>query len=399
MDRFDKLYSDQGNRIEGSAIRAILSVTQQPGIISLAGGLPSDDAIPVEIIAKLANEAILETPAHALQYSVTEGLLHFRKFLSEWMEKRYGMKYSTDEILITTGSQQAIELTAQMLINPGDSVVIERPTYLAALQIFKKIGATLIEVDCDNEGMIPESLEKILKKNSVKLIYTVPDHQNPAGYELSISRRETLAALSNTYKVPLFEDGAYREIRFSGKPLPPIVKFDDSNHRTILFASTASKILSPGLRVGWVFGPKELINKMALLKQSVDVHTAGLNQEIVYGYLSGGYFETHLPNIIKLYKNKAQLMDTMLKEHGSDVFDWHTPNGGLFIWAKTKKKIDTTKILPDIVKKYKVAYVPGATFFAHNPDKQTLRLNFSKPTEKQIREGIKRLVQGLVNWR
>lgn len=394
MDQFINNLSTRGKAIEGSAIRSILSVAGQPGIISFAGGLPNDDAIPENIIASITDEVLHTSKQAALQYTGTEGLLPFRTYLSEWMNSRYATSYTPDETLITTGSQQAIDLAAEVLLNPKDVVIVERPTYLAALQIFRKIGATLVEAECDKDGMIPASVEKLLKSQSVKLIYTIPDHQNPSGIEMNETRREELASLALTYNVPLFEDGAYREIRFRGKPLRPIASYDKKNE-IVLLAQTASKILSPGLRVGWIQGPKELINKMALLKQSVDVHTSGLTQEIVYHYLADGHFEKQLPSIIKLYTQHANAMDKALKTYGNDILEWHMPNGGMFIWAKVKKHVDTSKVLMKIVHEYKVAYVPGATFFAHKPDTTTLRLNFSKPTMSQIEEGIKSLAQGM----
>lgn len=391
MDRFSSLYSSRGNAIEGSAIRAILAVTQRSDIISFAGGLPSEQTIPAELIKQLTQEILTENPYPTLQYSLTEGLTHFRQFLADWINKRYKTTYTIDEVRITTGSQQAIDLVADALINPGDIVLIERPTYLAALQIFRKVGARFVEAECDEDGMIPESAEKLLKENKVKLIYTVPDHQNPSGVELSLDRRKKLAGLAQTYTVPLFEDGAYREIRFEDQPLPPIASFDNHTNRMVLFAQTASKILAPGLRIGWIFGPKELLEKMTLLKQSVDVHTSGLDQEIVYRYLSQGHFDTQIKKICALYKTQARAMNKALEAYGKDVFEWQMPKGGLFIWGKVKKNIDTTEKLKEIVETYKVAYVPGATFYGSNPDKQTLRLNFSKATEEQIGEGVSRL--------
>ena len=392
-DRFSNLYSFRGNAIEGSAIRSILAVTQQPHIISFAGGLPSEQSIPVDLIKKLTQEILEDSPFSALQYSITEGLPHFRTFLANWMNKRYNTSFTVDEVRITTGSQQAIDLVADALINSGDEVLVERPTYLAALQIFRKVGAKFIEAACDKNGLLPQSVEELLKNHRVKLIYTVPDHQNPSGFEISIKRRKALADLAQKYDVLVLEDGAYREIRFQDTPLPPIASFDNPKKKMVLFTQTASKILAPGLRTGWVFGPKELLEKMTLLKQSIDVHTSGLDQEIVYRYLSGGYFDAQIVKINDLYRHQAETMDKALQKYGKDIFKWHTPKGGFFIWARVKKNVDTTAMLPSIVKNHHVAYVPGATFFASNPDKQTLRLNFSKSTPEQIEEGIKRLAK------
>ena len=390
MDQFTNNLSTRGNAIEGSAIRSILAIAGQPGIISFAGGLPSDEAIPESLIATIARDVLHNSKQSALQYTATEGLLHFRTYLCDWINNRYKTIYTPDETLITSGSQQAIDLAAEVLLNPGDIVIVERPTYLAALQIFKKIGATLIEADCDDNGMIPESVEKILKSQAVKLIYTIPDHQNPSGVEMTEERRKDLATLALSYTVPLFEDGAYREIRFTGTPLRPIASFDTKNEM-VLLAQTASKILSPGLRVGWIQGPKALINKMALLKQSVDVHTSGLTQEIVYHYLADGHFQKQLPAIAKLYNEHATAMNVALKIYGKNMFEWQMPKGGMFIWAKAKGDVNTSDCLMDIVTNSKVAYVPGATFYAQNPEKQTLRLNFSKSSPEQIDKGIKSL--------
>lgn len=390
MHDFSSVFADRGKRIEGSAIRAILAVTQQPGIISFAGGLPADDAIPGNIIAGISMQILAENPS-VLQYSITEGQTPFRQWLCDWMQQRYGIHYSINETLITTGSQQAIDLVSDLLINPGDHIIVERPTYLAALQIFKKAGATILEALCDEQGMILSSVEKLLKSHTIKFIYTNPDHQNPSGFEMPVDRREKLVTLASKYAVPILEDGAYREIHFAGKPLPPLASFDNPSNKIILFSQTASKIVAPGLRVGWIQGPEQMISKLTQLKQSVDVHTPVLNQEIVFIYLQQGHFEREISHIRRVYQTKALYMDKQLKKYASKVLTWHTPKGGMFIWAKTMKKINTTTLLPDIVKKYGVAYVPGETFFAENPDTQTVRLNFSKSTNEQIEEGIKKL--------
>ncbi|MBV9646761.1 MAG: PLP-dependent aminotransferase family protein [Candidatus Eremiobacteraeota bacterium] len=379
-------------RLHASAIREILKTTQMPDVISFAGGLPAPELFPRREFAEALAEVLENEGHHALQYSVTEGLPKLREWICRYLESASGISCSADEILIVSGSQQGLDLIGKVLLDPGDAVVIENPAYLGAIQAFDAYQATYLNVETDDEGMRPDDLVRVLRSSDrkPKFIYVVPNFANPTGVTLSLERRRALLAIAREYGVPIFEDDPYGRLRYSGDPLPPLAALAHGHH--VIYMSTVSKIIAPGMRVAWLVMPDhQLYDKVVPAKQAADLHTSSLTQRAVYAYARHpGRVEEHIAHMLPVYRARRDAMLSALAEHMPEGTSWTRPDGGLFLWVRTRRSVDTGAILPEAFTR-KVAFVPGAPFWVNADVRNTMRLNFSNENEETIAEGIRRL--------
>ena len=380
-----------------SEIRELLKLTCQPGIVSFAGGLPYPGLFPIEEMKDVVNTVLQREGPKALQYGPTEGDERLIDFIVKWMREDEGAEIDKDNILIVSGSQQALDLVGKIFIDPGDPIVVGLPTYLGAVQAFKSHRAKMIGVAVDEEGMDVDKVEDILKefrqkKEPVKFIYVVPDFQNPSGVTMSLERREKLLDFCYKYGTVVVEDTPYRELRFEGEPLPMVGAMDKKGYGFSLH--TFSKILSPGFRMGWIIANRAIMDKLVMAKQSADLCSAPFGQSVIYEFCRRGLLKPHIEKIVKLYRKKRDIMLNALDAYMPEEADisWTHPQGGLFLWMTLPEHFDADEIFPRAVEK-KVAYVMGSAFHFDRSGKNTLRLNFSYPSEEQIEEGIKRLAE------
>lgn len=391
-----KNYSTIGRRMKKSVIRELLAVASKPGIISFAGGLPSSSGFPVEEIKEITQTVLEEEAEVALQYGQTEGYAKLKKELINWM-KREGIEVNEENIIVTVASQQALDLVMKIFVDPSDPVVVENPSYLGGLQALTSYGARMVGVPMDDEGMRVDILEDKLKflrdeGEHYKIIYVVPDFQNPSGVTLSTERRKKLIELSSEFDVIVVEDTPYRELRFEGEEPPSLRKLDTTFNVVSLY--TFSKIFVPGFRIGWAIGHKDIIRKMVIAKQSADLCTPNFTQAIAAEFMRRGLLEKHIDTIKVMYKKKKDIMLRALDTYMPDAkgLRWTKPQGGLFLWVTLPEYIDADVMFEEAISQ-KVAYVIGSAFFHDGTGKNTFRLNFSYPTEEEIEEGIKRLAE------
>jgi 2-aminoadipate transaminase len=382
--------------MHGSAIRELLQVTEQPEMISFAGGLPALDVFPVEDVAAVTQQVLRQQGAQALQYGATEGYRPLRELIAQQMAQEAGVPVSVDHVLITTGSQQALDLLGKILVDPGDTLLVESPTYLAALQAWSAYGARYQEVASDEQGIQIEALEAALAAQP-KFLYTIPNFQNPSGVTLQLARRQRLVEVARRVGLPIVEDDPYRELRFEGEPLSRL--FDLAGRQQargasyageVIYVSTFSKVLSPGLRVGWVVADVDLISRLVHAKQGTDLHTATLNQMLAYELAQRGVIKQHVPIMIQTYRERRDAMLAALTEHFPEGVRWTHPQGGMFLWVTLPLGIDTSEILRAAIE-HKVAFVPGTSFHPAGGGSHTMRLNFSNARPELISEGIARL--------
>ncbi|MEW5993121.1 MAG: PLP-dependent aminotransferase family protein [Candidatus Zixiibacteriota bacterium] len=372
--------------MEASIIREILKISSQPGVISFAGGLPAPELFPLEDLKEAMAGAIAKYGANCVQYSLSRGITPLRELLAKRATER-GAKSELDNMLITAGGQQGIELVARAFIGPGDYIICEYPTYVGALQAFNYYRARYAPVDMDNEGMITEQVKEKIQKYKPKLIYTVSNFQNPTGITMSVERRRALIDLAVKYNVPIVDDDPYSEVRFAGERLPTLKAIGGD---AVIGIRTFSKILSPGLRIGWINGPAGIMNYFEKVKQCTDLHTNTLCQYIIYEYIVAGKLEPQIRRIRADYKAKRDLMIKTIRETFPDGIRWTEPEGGLFLWVELPLHMSAKELLPKAVGQ-KVAYVYGQPFYPDGRGDNTLRLNFSNATHEGIVEGIKRL--------
>lgn len=394
-------YAQRMHGMKSSAVRELLKLTEQPDVISFAGGLPAPDAFPVVEIADAAQRILTEEGPTALQYGTTEGYTPLRQLIAEQM-RAAGVSVSAENVLITTGSQQALDLLGKVFIDPGNGVLVESPTYLAALQAWKAYGAEFVPIAADGDGIRADALARALEGRAVKFLYSQPNFQNPTGVTLPLERREAIVALAAQHGVPFVEDDPYGMLRFEGERLPRLIalaaEFATSAHRASvrsktgagIYLGTCSKVLAPGLRVGWVVAEVEVIARLTLAKQSADLHTASLNQMLVYELWHSGALERHMPTIVDMYRERRNAMLAALSEHFPEGVRWTEPQGGMFLWVTLPETLDAADLLTDALAE-KVAFVPGEAFHADGSGRNTLRLNFSNATCERIHEGIARL--------
>lgn len=390
-----KYFSDRALGMQRSVIRELLKLTAKPGIISFAGGLPAPATFPVDHVI-CAIDKVIEEEAHtALQYGPTEGDKRLREDLTEIM-KAEGIDTTPDHILVTTASQQGLDLVAKIFLNPGDTCITGSPTYLGGLQAFKSYQGVPVGVELDEHGMIPELLEETLARLEAegrrpRFIYIIPDFQNPAGVTIPESRRRRILDIANKGEYLIVEDTPYRQLRYSGEHQAP---FQSMNPDMVLSLYTFSKLMLPGFRLGWACGPHWVIDKMIMAKQAVDLCTPPFNQAITHAMLQAGVLKDNLKNTIKLYDNRRKLMLDSLEKEFSDMPDvrWTKPEGGLFLWLTLPEGMSADDLFQKAVDE-NVAYVPGSAFFPDNDNFQSMRLNFSYANEEQIVDGVKRLAQ------
>jgi 2-aminoadipate transaminase len=378
-----------------SAIRELLKLTEQPDLISFAGGLPAPDVFPAEEFREACNRVLTNFGAQALQYGATEGYMPLRELIVRH-SARYGINVMPENILITSGSQQALDLLGKILINPGDRILVESPTYLGAIQAWSAYGAEYVTVPMDENGMVTEELEAALRSGP-KFIYVLPNFQNPTGVTLSLERRHKLIELADRYGVPIVEDDPYGQLRYEGEHLPPVVVLDSEYrndvgcyHGNVIYLSTFSKILSPGIRLAWVVAPPEVIRKLVQAKQGADLHTATFNQIVAYEVSRGGFLDQHIKLIRKVYGERRDVMLGAMDAYFPPGVEWTHPQGGLFLWGVLPETISSADALRAAIEQ-KVAFVPGAPFYPTGGGQNTMRINFSYASPEKIREGIARL--------
>jgi 2-aminoadipate transaminase len=379
-----------------SVIRELLKLTEQPDIISFAGGLPAPEVFPVKEFQEACNQVLSDHGAQALQYSTTEGYLPLRELIMRH-NARFNVKVTTENILITSGSQQALDFIGRLFINRGDYVVVETPTYLGALQAWNAYGAQYISVESDENGMIVDKLEEALRIGP-KFIYVLPNFQNPSGSTMSLERRNHLIQLADRYGVPIVEDDPYGQLRYEGKHIPSVATLD-SRYRNenngeysgnVIYLSTFSKLLAPGLRLAWVIAPPQVIRKLVMTKQAADLHTSSFIQHVAHEVAKGGFLDEHVKVIRATYKERRDVMLEMMDEMFPPEVRWTHPLGGMFLWGMMPEGVDAAEVLKVALDR-KVAFVPGTAFHPNGGGNNTMRLNFSFSSPDTIREGITRL--------
>jgi len=392
---WDHRYAQRTQRMKSSAIRELLKLTENPDVISFAGGLPSPDVFPVEEFQEACNRVLREKSSLALQYGTTEGYLPLREMIARHTS-RYGIEVTADNILITSGSQQALDLLGKIFINRGDRILVESPTYLGAMQAWDIYGAEYVTVPSDEYGIITDELEAALRTGP-KFIYVLPNFQNPTGVTIPLERRQRLVELADRYGVPIIEDDPYGQLRFEGSHIPPIVVIDEKLHPqqgyytgNVIYLSTFSKTLAPGLRLAWVIAPPEVIRKMVMAKQGTDLNTSTFNQIVAYEVGRAGFLDHHVEHICKVYHERRDAMLDALEEHMPEGVKWTRPQGGLFLWLTLPEHISSIDVFKDAIEQ-KVAFVPGASFYPCGGGHNTMRLNFSYVNPETINEGIARL--------
>jgi 2-aminoadipate transaminase len=387
--------------MKSSAIRELLKMTEQADLISFAGGLPAPDVFPVHEFKEACNNVLDHSSTLALQYGATEGVGPLREMITRHTQ-RYSIQVSPENVMITSGSQQALDLIGRIFINRGDRILVESPTYLGALQAWNAYGAEYIAIPSDENGMITDELEKSLRCGP-KFIYVLPNFQNPTGATMSLDRRKKLVELADRYGVPIIEDDPYGQLRFEGEHLPAVEVLDSRIRAAngwysgnVIYLSTFSKLLAPGLRLAWVIAPPEVISKLVQAKQGADLHTSTFNQMLAYEVAHKGFLDKHVVTIRQVYLERRNVMLDALTEHMPDGVRWTHPQGGLFLWATLPEDIDTTDLLAEAIKE-KVAFVPGGSFHPCGGGTNTMRLNFSYSKPDQINEGIARLGRVIKN--
>jgi 2-aminoadipate transaminase len=389
-------FAQRTQRMRSSAVRELLKLTDQPDLISFAGGLPAPDVFPVDRFQESTCRLLKEHGTKALQYSTTEGYRPLREMIARH-SSRYGIVIEPENVLITSGSQQALDLIGKVFINPGDHLVVERPTYLGALQAWNAYQAEYINVPMDQDGMRPEELDTALRMGP-KFIYALPNFQNPSGVTLSLERRHEVIRLADHYGVPIIEDDPYGQLRYEGDHVPSLVALDAQarSHNgapytgNIIYLSTFSKTLAPGLRLAWIVAPAEVIQKLVQAKQGADLHTSTFAQMLAFDVARGGFLDQHVKVIRAVYGARRDAMLKALDRYFPPEVTWTKPQGGLFLWATFPEDIDAAEVLKAALKE-KVAFVPGTSFFADGTGLNTARLNFSYCDEKKIEDGIYRL--------
>jgi 2-aminoadipate transaminase len=393
LERYAGLFAKRTQEMRSSAMRDLMAITARPEVISLAGGLPDTSTFPPESFAAQMTRIAHESSAEALQYGPTEGFEETKDCVLQVMGAE-GMYPDRDDLIITTGGQQAIDLVSKTLVDPGDPVICEAPTYPGAIPTFSADQADVIQVTTDDDGMRIDELEEVLARlakegRRPKFIYSVPSFQNPAGVTLSAERRRRLVELAREHEVLVCEDNPYGLLRFEGEPQEPLYALDGGDY--VLYLGTFSKILSPGIRLGWVVAPPPVLEKIGLGKQSTDLCTSTLTQYFVREYFSEGRWRSYVDDLIGLYRGRRDVMLESLERHFPESAHWTEPQGGLFVWATLPGYIDTTDLLAKALRE-NVAFVPGRGAFADGVrGANSMRLNFSGSTEDQIREGIRRI--------
>ena len=394
-------FADRLNNVETSAIRELFKLLGKPGIISFAGGFPDSAMFDVEGIRAASNAALAEEPGAALQYGATEGYNPLREQLAAFMTAKGATDVAADNLIVTTGSQQALDLLGKTLISPGDKVIVEGPTFLATIQCFRLYGAELISAPIDGNGVKTDELEKLIAEHKPKFVYLIPTFGNPSGAMLSLERRKAVLEMAVKHNTLIVEDDPYGDLYFGDAPPPSLLNLSASvpgSHELLVHCGSLSKVLSPGLRVGWMIAPAELLGKATMCKQFSDAHTSTFAQATAAQYLKAGRMPATLAHVRKVYAERAQAMGDALRKELGDAIEFVQPQGGLFVWARLTGaggKVADGNVLAKRAIEKGVAFVPGTPFFCANPDHATFRLSFATADVDKIREGVARLGQAI----
>ena len=394
-------FADRLNNVETSAIRELFKLLGKPGIISFAGGFPDSAMFDVEGIRAASNAALAEEPGAALQYGATEGYNPLREQLAAFMTSKGAKDVAADNLIVTTGSQQALDLLGKTLISPGDKVIVEGPTFLATIQCFRLYGAELISAPIDGNGVKTDELEKLIAEHKPKFVYLIPTFGNPSGAMLSLERRKAVLEMAVKHNTLIVEDDPYGDLYFGDAPPPSLLNLSASvpgSRELLVHCGSLSKVLSPGLRVGWMIAPAELLGKATMCKQFSDAHTSTFAQATAAHYLKAGRMPGTLANVRKVYAQRAQAMGDALRKELGDAIEFVQPQGGLFVWARLTGaggKVADGNVLAKRAIEKGVAFVPGTPFFCANPDHATFRLSFATADVDKIREGVARLGQAI----
>lgn len=394
--QWDELFAKRTSHMKRSTIREILKLTGEHEMISFAGGLPAPEFFPVERVQQATDTVLSERGQEALQYSATEGMPELRDMIAERMSTS-NLHITRDNVLITSGSQQGIDLLGRIMMDEGDPVVVENPTYLGALMAWRTFALRYVPVPTDNDGMQVDALEPLLSQNP-KLIYTMPTFQNPGGFTLSLPRRQQLVRLLNAHHVPLIEDDAYGALRYSGDPLPTLLELDAMQRGStavdghVIYMGTFSKVLTPGYRVAWVVAPDAVIDKMIAAKQACDLHTNTIGQFVTYEVARDGFLDAHIEVLRNVYRERRDMMLQALADYFPEECSWTQPDGGLFVLVRLPQGVDGETLLRAAVPQG-VAFVYGDEFHLDGTGSNTVRLNFSNTQPDRMREGVRRLGQ------
>ncbi len=391
MDMKD-LFSDSARQLKSSKIRELMKMANTPGIISMAGGMPDSESFPFEEIKAIINSWPYARAKTALQYGTTKGYIPLLQKIAQWMERKKNISMKNQEVIITTGSQQALSLISKIFLDPDDVVLVEIPSFIGAIASFYSFMGAVVGVSMDEEGIVPDDLVKKIEASrksgkAVKLIYTIPNFNNPSGITLSPSRRKKLLEISYHYEIPLVEDDPYGELFYEGtaEDYAPIKSQDKRG--TVFYLGTFSKVLSPGIRVGWIVGDREIVAKLELQKQSFDACTSTLSQLIAHDYLKNGYITQYTEKMKSVYRNRRDATLNALKAHMPEGVHWTRPNGGLFVWVTIPEHLDAEYVFKEAVKE-KVAFVTGDAFLPEGYKNNYIRLAFSDLSLERIEEGI-----------
>ncbi len=395
-ETFDRFFSNSSHLMKKSAIREILKLIQRPEMISFAGGLPSPDSFPIEDIKRIASEVLDEDGPASLQYGTTEGDNKLRSLLAE-RHKKDGLNLSLNNIVITTGSQQALDLAGKIFVNPGDIVLCGLPSYLGGLNAFSTYGARLKGISLDDHGMRPDLLEKSILKlkeegSVIKFLYIIPDFQNPTGVTMPRARRFEIIRIAERYDFLIVEDSPYRDVRFEGTPQPLISSLDTTGR--VLTLNTFSKILAPGFRLAWVTGHPELIDKIVTAKQSADLCSPAFVQKITARYMEQGLLDKNLAKTVALYHERRDFMLKCFRDYMPEGVKWTEPEGGLFLFITLPPSMDAARLLERAIKK-NVAFVCGSVFYCNNEGQNTMRMNFSYTGPEDTSKGVRRLAEAI----
>lgn len=384
-------FAKRVNFLKASEVRDLLKLTEKPDVISFAGGMPAPELFPSEIVRSCMDAVLTDKPRTALQYACTEGYTPLREKIAARMEAKFSARLTHEQILVTSGSQQGLDFTGRLFLDEGSVVLCESPTYLAAINAFRAYMPRFVEMPTDSEGVIPDALEKLLAEtDNVRLIYVIPDFQNPTGNSWTLERRKAFLEITDRYDIPILEDNPYGELRYEGERLPSLISMDQRGR--VIFTGTFSKILCPGFRLGWIAADAGLIQKYALLKQSADLHTSITTQMCINEILEKFDLEGHIAKLRQVYRARRDAMLKAIEEYMPDGVQSSHPMGGLFLWLTLPEDMNARNLLEKSLK-HGVAFVPGGSFFPNGGHENTLRLNFSYSCEETILEGIRRLAE------
>ncbi len=387
-------FSENLKNVKSSEIRDLLKYTQMPGIISFGGGLPNPESFPSQAIKEILDDIIENYASSALQYGQTDGLPLLKEQLKSYLYRDENIDIETDEMMVTTGSQQALYALAKIFANPGDYVITEGPTYVGMISALNANSVNSVSVPLDENGMKVDMLDDKIRElknkgKKPKFIYTIPTFQNPAGYTMTLDRRKELLDVANDNSIPIIEDNPYGDLRYSGSKIQSLKAMD--NYGIVTYLGTLSKVMAPGLRTGYTLSQPEVLHKFNLLKQSLDLASDSLSQYIAYEYIKKGIIYTQVSKTIELYRKKRDIMLESLDEEMQNAI-WSRPDGGMFLWLKLNENIDTKKMLKRAIDN-KIAYITGSAFYQNNPEINTMRLNFTYSSDSDIQEGVKRLAK------